>query len=170
MNFSSVTTAPSISGLECLPTENEGKIVAFIICAMRSGIPKEQLFAYLIQNKKGLDLLSRDKCFLRALEINESIEEKGGRNGEVVPVGLITEIVRLEFMPKVRAVLKDAVVRQLHVNVETSAELLLPRIGETVNVVEVSPDGVWVFVDSTRGSGWVPKACLETLPSEQLDI
>ena len=62
MNFSNITTAPSVSSILASKPEDEGKLVAFIICALRSGIPKHELFAYLIKNKSQLELVTRDKC------------------------------------------------------------------------------------------------------------
>lgn len=164
MNFSSVTTSPSVSSVERQPTEDEGKLVSFIICAIRSGIQKNELFAYLIQNKKQLDLVTRDKCFLRALEINESIETQCGKTGrQTVPMGLITEIVRLELMPVVPSQSLTATVKSINTHVESETELPLPILGEPVKVVQQSPDGLWLYVETARGEGWVPSRCIQQL-------
>lgn len=153
MNSSSATTAASSTA----SIEEEGRFVSFIICALRSGIPKEELFSYLIRNKNQMDLVVRDKCFLRALEINERISKQVPG---VVPIGLITEFVRIEFGGGRHA--RQGVVRGVHLRINASTELILPTLGETVRVVEESPDSVWLYVQSASGGeGWVPARCID---------
>ena len=81
----------------------------------------------------------------------------------MLPIGLITEIVRLEMSgpPNGGEGQVCGTVRALNTLVESPNELVLSKIGQLVVIIEESPDGAWLFVESERGEGWVPAQCIE---------
>ena len=137
------------------PGLDEAKVVALVVAAIRFGIERSSLIKYMIEEVKLTDSVARDKCFLRALEINELIEKRYGK--AIIPVALICEIVRIEFMGETPSEEVTSVVA-LHAKASPN-EISLDKIGARVTVLDQA--GEWVCVETKPGTcGWVPRQCL----------
>lgn len=137
------------------PGIDEGKVVALVIAAIRYGIDRDSLIKYMIDEVRLTDSVARETCFLRALEINEVIEHRHGK--ALIPIALICEIVRVEFMGETPSEEVTSVVA-LHSKASPN-EVSLDKIGARVTILDQA--GEWVCVETVPGTcGWVPRKCL----------
>ena len=153
--------------MESVKFREEAKLIALIIAAIRYGIDRNSLIDYLVKDLQLAQPVERDKCFLRALELNESIDAQYGK--VIIPIGLITELVRIEYASLQEAdssILTGSVIRCR--TGQGSNELTIGTLGEVVSILEDTEDWYCVSREGTDETGWVPKACIQLLNSIEI--
>ena len=139
----------------------EARVVALLVAAMRHGIAKDAI-ADFVEDDLGIrDVAVRNRCFLRALDINAEMDKKFGHGQG--SMALVVETVKAAFLAADEEPLPTATVVKRYTR-SSPIEASLDRIGQTVAVVD--QQGAWVYVEVPDGAGWVPRDSL----SFNLDI